>query len=112
MYEEQIKRFLQLRERKLESQRRNADDTEPQNPFEARTYLYIRAFDGDTGSRPVPLGSTYWLSPDIEVYDPAAKQYVLESSLVPGRVYRVDVTVNNAGDLPANVCNVDLWVAN
>lgn len=110
MYEKQIQRFLQLRARKLEAGQGSGDNGEDTPPFEARTMLYIRAFDGDTGSRPVPAGTVFWLSPDIEVFDLAAGRYVLESTLVPGQAYRIDVTVNNAGDLPATACNVDLFI--
>ncbi len=114
MYEEQIQRFLKLRAAKVQAKEPTGEggkDNDEGTPFEARTYLYIRAFDGDTGTRPVPAGQAYWLSPDIEVYDIAAGKYVLESTLVPGTAYRVDVTVHNDGDLPANACNVDLFMA-
>lgn len=111
MYEEQIQRFLKLRADKINDREPTGEGGDPVTPFEPRTYLYIRAFDGDTGARPVPAGQTFWLSPDIEVYDIAAGKYVLESTLVPGTSYRVDVTVRNDGDLPANACNVDLFMA-
>jgi len=110
MYEKQIQRFMQLRSRKLESNQDDGDHVTETPPFEARTYLYMRAWDGDTGNRPLPANNAFWLSPDIEIFDPAAGQYVLESTLVPGRNYRVDVTVNNGGDLAASVCNVDLYI--
>lgn len=77
--------------------------------FNGATFLYIRAYDGDTGIRPISSGNIYWLSPDIEIY----KDGVLVDTafpLQPGIGYTVRVTVRNDGDMDCSSCITDLFI--
>ena len=80
-------------------------------PFRDSTWLYIRSFDTDDGSRsPIntpPEDGVFWLSPDIELYDSSGANV---DRLVTGHRYRVEVTVRNAGDLHAHSCSVELYL--
>lgn len=107
MREAEIKEFHQD-ERNLAAVKEGEFDDEP---FEASTFLYIRAFDGDNGSRPISPGQTYCLSPDLELYLNGA---VVDTDrpLLPETHYTVQVTVTNDGDLDCNLCTVDLYLCN
>lgn len=72
------------------------------------TYLYIRAFDGDNGSRPVPDETVFWMSPDIQIYDPNGVQ-ILTSELKANVEHTIKVIVQNDGDHDCNSCTVDLF---
>ncbi len=77
--------------------------------YEGGTFLYIRAYDGDKGIRPIPSGINFWLSPDIELY----KEGVLVDTtnpLVSNTNYTVKVTITNDGDLDCYSCTVDLYL--
>jgi len=78
-------------------------------PYRPSTFLYIRAFQNDNGSRPIPPGHTYCLSPDIELYLNGA---VVDTGnpLLADTTYTVKVTVTSDGDLGCNSCTVDLYL--
>ncbi len=105
MREEEIKKFHQNESNNAAVKEGEYDD----EPYEGTTYLYIRAFDGDNGSRPIPSGQCYCLSPDIELY---LNGVVVDTGipLLPDTNYTVQVTVTNDGDLICNLCTVDLYL--
>lgn len=79
--------------------------------YEGATFLYIRAYEGDKGIRPIPSGIIFCLSPDIELY----KDGVLVDTtnpLVANTAYTVQVTITNDGDLDCHSCTVDLYLCN
>ncbi len=41
------------------------EEKKDQLGYSGSTFLYIRGYDGDTGNRPIPSGTVFWLSPDI-----------------------------------------------
>ncbi|WP_289021567.1 hypothetical protein [Desulfobacter postgatei] len=77
--------------------------------YNGSTFLYIRAFDGDRGARPISAGTVFWLSPDIELYQ-AGVLVDTSKPLAANTTYSVRVTVTNDGDLDCNVCTVDLFL--
>jgi hypothetical protein len=103
--EERLKAFYSdENNRKLMSEGQLDDD-----PFKPNTFLYIRAYSGDKGTRPIPPGIVCWLSPDIELYSNGALVDTM-NPLTPNTSYTVQVTVTNDGDMDCNVCTVDLYL--
>lgn len=81
------------------------------HPFQDSTFLYIRSYDADRGQRSPtidPPSTIFWLSPDIELYNPDGSMALGE--LTEGVAYRVDVTLRNDGDLNAYSCTVELYL--
>ena len=76
--------------------------------FEGRTYLYIRTNPADTGAEPLAAGLDFWLSPDIWIVKPNG---AVGGQAVPNQVNQVQVTVTNAGGIPAIDALVDAFVA-
>lgn len=87
----------------------NGHENEDKPEYTGATFLYMRAYDGDTGARPVPSGITYWLSPDIEIYKDGALVDTA-NPLVPNQNYTLRVTVRNGGDLDCSSCMVDIFI--
>lgn len=103
--EERLKAFYSdENNRKLMNEEQIDDD-----PYNPNTFLYIRAYNGDKGTRPIPPGIVCWLSPDIELYSNGALVDTM-NPLAPNTNYTVKVTVTNDGDLDCNVCTVDLYL--
>jgi len=82
-------------------------DREP--GYNGATFLFVRAYEGDQGIRPVPANTVFWLSPDVELYD-AAGICIATSEIKDGASYTVQVVVTNGGDLDCNVCQVELYL--
>ncbi|MBH1939942.1 hypothetical protein I5677_03410 [Mobilitalea sibirica] len=80
-----------------------------EEPYNPTTFLYIRAFLGDNGNRPIPSGKCYCLSPDIELYLNGSV-FDTVNPLLPESNYTVQVTVTNDGDQACNSCTVDLYL--
>ena len=76
--------------------------------FEGRTYLYIRTNPADTGAEPLAAGLQFWTSPDIWIVKPGG---AVGGQAVPNQVNQVQVTVTNAGGIPAIDALVDAFVA-
>jgi hypothetical protein len=81
---------------------------QPPGDFVESSFLYMRACDGDNGSRPAtcPL---FWLSPDVRVA-PLSNLGVPTRQLTAGATYRVTATVRNRGDLPVPSAKVEFFV--
>ncbi|MEI6577161.1 MAG: CARDB domain-containing protein [Bacteroidota bacterium] len=85
------------------------EDRGDKPPFDATTFLYIRAFDGDSGARPIPGGIVFWLSPDVELFSSAGVR-IVTTDINTSENYTVQVTVNNDGDQNCNACMVELYL--
>jgi len=72
------------------------------------TFIYIKTFDGDDGSRPIPPGTLFWNSPDVELFD--GSTLIATNELKGGHNYEVNVLVTNDGDYAATACTVDLFI--
>lgn len=77
-------------------------------PFEGRTYLYIRDHPADTGAEPLPSGLPFWISPDITVIKPDGSR---GSEAIANVENQVEVYVNNAGGIEAVDAYVDVFHA-
>ena len=82
----------------------------PPKPYRDKTFLYIKGYDSDTGNRPMPTGTVFWMSPDIEIFDGTTP--IANNQLVAGKNYQIAVTVRNGGDLPCYSCHVELFICN
>lgn len=105
MREEVLKNFKNDEYNSVMMKEGNLDD----NPYNSSTFLYIRAFNGDDGNRPIPPGIIYCLSPDIEIYLNGAVVDT-DNPLLPDTKYTIQVTVTNDGDLGCNICTVDVFL--
>ena len=101
----------QEKARKFIEQYGNGQEQENPKQFQDTTFLFIRSFDGDIGSRSPgitdPGGGVFWLSPDIELFD---RNGISMERLQEGESYRVEVTLRNSGDLNAYSCTVELYL--
>lgn len=80
-----------------------------EDPFEGRTYLYIRDHPFDDGSEPLNAALSWWLSPDITVVKPDGTS---GGEAVAGELNAVQVTVTNAGGIDAVDAFVDVFISN
>lgn len=88
--------------------RNNNINPNDQPGYIGSTYLYIRAFEGDNGSRPISPDTVFWLSPDIKLFDASGE--VISTTISANNTYHVKVTVRNDGDHDCNSCMVDLYI--
>jgi hypothetical protein len=79
--------------------------------FKDKTFLFIRSSDTDNGCRPLPAGTAYWNSPDIELYD-SAGTLIPTNQLVLNQHFTINVLVHNEGDMTCNSCIVELFICN
>ncbi len=86
----------------------NGGEQPKEGEFEGRTYLYIRTNPADTGVEPLAAGLQFWTSPDIWIVKPGG---AVGGQAVPNQVNQVQVTVTNAGGIPAIDALVDAFVA-
>ena len=77
--------------------------------FDGVTHLYIRTNPADTGDEPLAAGLQFWTSPDIWIVKPNGG---VGGEAVPNQVNQLQVTVTNAGGIPAIDAFVDAFVAN
>jgi hypothetical protein len=75
--------------------------------FAGRTYLYIRTHPADTGAEPLAAGLQFWISPDIRIRKPDNS---IGTEAVAGQLNHIEVTVTNAGGIPAIDAYVDVFL--
>jgi hypothetical protein len=85
-------------------------DKKPEE-FKDKTFLYIRSTDIDNGGRPLPAGTVFWNSPDIELYD-SSGTLIPTNQLALNQNYTITVLVHNEGDMACNSCIVELFICN
>jgi len=73
------------------------------------TYLYIRAYIGDVGDRPIPPDTVGWLSPDIKILDSHSLP-ITTGEIIAGTPYVINVTVTNDGDVDCFSSTVELYI--
>lgn len=79
--------------------------------FEESSYLYIRSYDTDLGTRPWAGPEVFWNSPDITL-SPVAAATAYTKTLEAGQTYLLECTVRNRGDLMVPSANVEFFLAN
>ena len=88
----------------------NNDQRERRPPrhFVDSSYLYIRSFNGDSGSRPF-ANQVFWLSPDITA-SPISSLGAYTQTLNAGETYALTCAVRNRGDLAVPSAKVEFWL--
>ena len=80
----------------------------PPRRFKESSYLYVRSFDGDIGSRPFS-NQVYWLSPDIQV-SPITNLAAYTRTLNAGETYNLRCYIRNRGDRVVPSAKVEFWL--
>lgn len=78
------------------------------NDFKDSSYLYIRSYDGDNGSRP-GANVAYWRSPDV-VVSPVSSLNSYTTELNTGTLYNIKCLVHNKGDLNVPSAKVEFYL--
>ena len=98
-----------LREAVIKEIRKAATkDRKPPKEFVDSSYLYIRSYDGDNGTRP-GLNVPYWKSPDLLVA-PLSSLNSYTTELVTGQAYNLKCLVHNRGDLNVPSAKVEFYL--
>ena len=80
----------------------------PEDGFDARTFLYIRTHSSDNGNVPLPPSLPFWISPDINIISNLTDPGVA----IMGVPNTIEIIVTNAGGIQANDAFVDCFIAN
>lgn len=83
-------------------------DRRPPRDFVDSSYLYIRSYDSDNGSRPLTQ-NPFWLSPDITVA-PLNDLNAYTRLLDAGKTYQFTCHVRNRGDLIVPSAKVEFFL--
>lgn len=83
-------------------------ERKPPEVFHDSSFLYIRSFDGDTGSRPFS-NVVFWHSPDLTI-SPVTSVGVYTTTLQAGESYVVRTVLRNRGDLAVPSAKVELYL--
>lgn len=80
----------------------------PPRPFKDSSYLFMRSFNGDNGTRPFS-NKVFWLSPDLLV-SPLTSPGTVTDTLTTGQTYNLRARVRNLGDMAAPSAKVEFWL--
>lgn len=80
----------------------------PPADFKDSSYLFIRSYEGDNGTRP-GASVAYWRSPDLNV-SPISSLNSYTTELNVGTLYNIKCLVHNRGDLMAPSAKVEFWL--
>ena len=83
-------------------------DRKPPENYQDTSFLYIRSYEGDNGTRP-GQNVAYWRSPDVNV-SPLSSLYSYTTELNVGTLYNVNCVVHNAGDLIVPSAKVEFYL--
>lgn len=74
-----------------------------------KTYLYIGSYPGDTGQRPINMGSKrIWFSSEIRIYDSSRNNaHYFEKDAT----YIIECDISNSGGLDAPIATVDVFLS-
>jgi len=84
-------------------------ERKPPREFKDSSYLYIRSYDSDNGTRPGLSNVPYWVSPDINIA-PLSSMNSYTTELNVGTTYNIDCLVHNRGDLNVPAANVEFYL--
>ena len=80
----------------------------PPRDFKDSSYLFIRSYDGDNGTRP-GANVAYWKSPDLNV-SPVSSLNGYTTELNVGTLYNIKCLVHNRGDLMVPSAKVEFYL--
>lgn len=83
-------------------------DRKSPEEYQDTSFLYIRSYDGDNGTRP-GQNVAYWRSPDVNV-SPLSSLYSYTRELNVGTLYNFKCVVHNAGDLTVPSAKVEFYL--
>jgi hypothetical protein len=83
-------------------------DRKPPQNFKDSSYLFIRSYEGDNGSRP-GLNVPYWKSPDLNV-SPVTSLNSYTTELNAGTLYNIKCLVHNSGDLIVPSAKIEFYL--
>jgi hypothetical protein len=83
-------------------------ERKPPRDFNDSSYLYIRSYDGDNGTRP-GANVAYWHSPDVKV-SPLASLNSYTTELNAGQAYNLKCIVHNRGDIIVPSAKVEFYL--
>jgi hypothetical protein len=83
-------------------------DRKPPEVFHDSSFLYIRSFDGDVGTRPFS-GIVHWHSPDL-LLSPITSIDAYTTTLQAGDTYVIRTVLRNRGDLAVPSAKVELFL--
>ena len=89
--------------------RAGREGRKPPEDFGDSSYLYVRSTSADSGARPLPNGTVFWLSPDIRIR-PLTGTGSYTTTLEAGKSYMVEVHLRNRGDIPVPSAKVELFL--
>ncbi|MFH0896004.1 MAG: hypothetical protein V2A54_16345 [Bacteroidota bacterium] len=103
----------QIEKYRKDGARRSRENKNEGKPEEAinKTFLFIKYTEPDNGNRPIPSGTVFWNSPDIELFD-SGENVIANNQITAGQSYAVNVVVQNQGDMACNSCTVELYLCN
>ncbi len=81
----------------------------PPKDYHDSSYLYIRSYDSDNGSRPGLNNVAYWRSPDVNV-SPASSLNSYTTELNVGTLYNLKCLVHNRGDFNVPSAKVEFYL--
>ncbi|PFS28822.1 hypothetical protein COK47_22890 [Bacillus cereus] len=82
------------------------EDCHEENPYDGRTYLYIRTHPDDIGQEPLPAGLPGYVSPDISIINPDGSK---GTEAIAGMQNYIEVIVTNNGGIIANDALVEVF---
>lgn len=80
----------------------------PPRDFKDSSYLFIRSYEGDNGTRP-GANVAYWRSPDLNV-SPVSSLNSYTTELNVGTLYNIKCLVHNRGDLMVPSAKVEFYL--
>jgi hypothetical protein len=87
---------------------RGQRERKPPEVFVESSFLYVRSYDGDAGSRPFS-GITFWTSPDL-LLSPVTSVGAYTTTLQAGDSYVIRTQLRNRGDLAVPSAKVELYL--
>jgi hypothetical protein len=84
-------------------------ERKPPKDFKDSSFLFIRSYDGDNGTRPGANNVPYWKSPDVNV-SPVSSLNAYTTELNVGTVYNIECLVHNRGDIIVPSAKVEFYL--
>jgi hypothetical protein len=92
----------------------HGEGRKPPKAFKDSSFLYIRSYDGDNGTRPFSKSDSniiFWNSPDISVA-PLTDTAAYTNTVIAGMTYIFSCNIRNRGDLIIPSANVEFYLVN
>jgi hypothetical protein len=101
-------KYNDFAENKISSLFKEEGNRRPPRDFKESSFLYIRSFDGDNGTRPF-TNTPFWTSPDIKI-SPVNDISDYTTNLIAGKTYNINCKLRNKGDLMIPAVKVEFFL--